>query len=74
MGERHLTQPGHLAAPHLVQDLAGLGIRPRIEGPCLVGGQKRSTPRAISGASQSVNRAVMMASRPKTVLNQGMPA
>ena len=33
-----------------------------------------STPRAISGSSHSVSSAVISASRPKNVLNQGMPA
>ena len=73
--ERHLAELGHLAVAHLVQDLARLGVarrrRPRSPGWRRGGA---STPRAIAGSSQSVCSAVISASRPKTVLNQGMPA
>src|SRR3954454_16377276 len=45
----------------------------RVQGDC-VAASVRSTPRAISGSIHNMSIAVMIPSRPNTVLNHGMPA
>ena len=72
--ERHLAEVGHLAVTALVQDLARLGVRLGSNSVAWVAASVRSTPRATDGSIHSINMAVMMPSRPKTVLYQGMPA
>ena len=74
--ERHLAEPRHLAAAHLVQDLARLR-HPAASSTSRSPGSRRawcSTPLAMSGAAHSISIAVMMPSRPKIVLYQGTPA
>src|SRR4051794_21486613 len=72
--ERHLAQVGHLAMASLMQDLAGLGVGARVKIGRLRGASVRSTPRATEGSDHSRNIAVMIPSRPKIVLNHGIPA
>ena len=73
--ERHLAQRRHLAAAHLVQDLAGLGVGRGIVGAWPgSAARRRSTPRAMRGSSHSICSAVMRPSRPNVVEYQGMPA
>ena len=55
--ERDLAERRHLAAAHLVQDLARLGIRGGIVGGGLERRQPRSTPRATPGSNQSTSAA-----------------
>ena len=72
--ERHLAQRGHLAAAHLVQDLAGLGIGERIVVLAWKKASRRSTPWAMRGSTHSICSAVINPSRPNVVEYQGMPA
>ena len=73
--EGHLAQLSHFALAHLVQDFAGLRIALWIDAGGLRGGQvTRARPCATEGASHSSSSAVMMPSRPNTVLNHGTPA
>ena len=72
--ERHLAQVRHLAVTGFVQDFARLRVRGGVDLGRLAGGEMPSTPRAIEGSIQSVSSAVMIPSRPKTALNQGIPA
>ena len=72
--ERHLAEPAISPRRSLVQDLPGLGIGRRIGLGRLVGGQIGQHAARDLGSTQSICSAVMIASRPNTVLYQGMPA
>ena len=69
--EWHLAQRRHLAAAHLVQDLAWCGIGPGRSVGGLKTGQPPEAPTAIVGSIHSICMAVMMPSRPKVVEYQG---
>ena len=73
--ERHLAQRRHLAAAHLVQDLARLGVgAPDRRVLAWNAASRRSTPRAMPGSHHSICSAVIRPSRPNVVEYQGMPA
>ena len=69
-----LAVEGRLALPQLVEDLARLGVAPVVDLGRLEGGQTSSISTAIWGRNASVWSAVMIESRPNSVVNHGTPA
>jgi hypothetical protein len=72
--EGNFAQVGHFAVAHLVQDLAGFRVSLGLDAVAWVEARKCSTPFAMLGSSHRVMSAVIMPSRPKGVLNHGVPA
>ena len=74
-GVRQLAGAGGLADPHLVEDLAGLGVAPLVDLGRLQRGEHLGASRpAIWGRNASAWIAVMIESRPNSVVNHGTPA
>ena len=67
-------QHGHLARPHLVDDLTGLLVPLLIDLGALEVRQRAQRAGRDAGGEGSTESAVRMLSRPKSVANHGMPA
>jgi hypothetical protein len=72
--EGYLPQRRHLAAPHLMQDLAGSASLRASSRLAWWRASRFSTPAATAGSIHKICRAVTIPSRPKLVEYQGMPA